>query len=558
MKSLIKTISAAAIIMLMPVAVHAEVGDIAGEIYSTDILTQFNGLPIRSYAIDGETLIALEDLEDYGFNVKYDDSIRTVFINKLGEPAEDFEPQIERGKVGEIAGYYYETDIIAYLNGINIRAYAIDGQMVARVEDIGAVREDSEYGISVYGMTYTWDEENRLLSLNYSADKRPDITRIKEDFMNRDSFGWFYSEEIPCESGSVLIGGSSGTTHGTYMYYYYLRNSDRLFVPLDGILNSYGFHDIWGHLRVDNLRCEGDFLIFDGTKYDGRKGTYKLDLNKYEMSVVGNESEPDESRASHMTYIEPPAAKPVTTSYIKVTIDGVQIPAFYCEGYNRTFIYADVLEDFGFVKTESAGYLVSYVNTGEKKQDISYDIRPSGESAGVFDISGKSVYVNGRSLTSYSHNGKLVIDADELCEYVYDIGTVGYDLCEPFGLVRYGMSGEYDDSIRTLMLATPARQPDKYEEIKANAKTVSGKYEGMTSTVLADNDEYFVITYTMGNDVECYLIRSTGTIYSLHEIGAWYMSEPPKIFRLEGTRLTVWNRENNGVWLDINTLALAE
>lgn len=551
-------VSAAALMLIIPAVAHAAVGDIAGEIYSTDILTEFDGMPIRSYAIDGETLIALEDLEQYGFNVKYDDSIRTVFVNKLGEPAEDFKPQIECGKVGEVAGYYYETDILAYLNGVNIRAYAIDGQMVARVEDIGAVREDSEYGISSYGMTYTWDEENRLLSLNYSADKRPDIEQIKKDFINSDSFGWFYSEEISCKSGSVLIGGQSGTPHGTYLHYYYLRNSDKFFVPLDGILNRYGFHDVWGHLRIDNLQCEDDFLIFDGTKYDGRQGTYKLDLNKFEMSVVGEESEPDESKASHMSYIEPPVKKPVTTSSIKVTVNGIEVPAYFCEGYNRTFIYADALEDFGFIKTESAGYLVSYVNTGEENTGASYDIPAPGVSAGVFDLSGKSVYVNGRSISSYSHNGNLVIDADELIEYVYDIGTIGYDLCEPFGLVRYGMSGEYDDQTRTLILKTAVRQPDKYEEIKANAKLAYEKYEGMTGTVLADTDEYFVIEYKYGSDVECYLIRSEGTIYSLHEIGSKYMSDRPTVFELNGNVLTVQDSYGNGVWLDINTLVLTD
>ena len=51
-------------------AAYAANGDIAGKIYTTDILTQIDGRDIPSYAIDGETLIAVEDLEAYGFNVK--------------------------------------------------------------------------------------------------------------------------------------------------------------------------------------------------------------------------------------------------------------------------------------------------------------------------------------------------------------------------------------------------------------------------------------------------------------------------------------------------------
>ena len=46
--------------------VYAANGDIKDTIYTTDILTQVDGKNIQSYSINGETLIALEDLENYG------------------------------------------------------------------------------------------------------------------------------------------------------------------------------------------------------------------------------------------------------------------------------------------------------------------------------------------------------------------------------------------------------------------------------------------------------------------------------------------------------------
>lgn len=91
--------------------VYAANGDIKDTIYTTDILTQVDGKNIQSYSIDGETLIALEDLENYGYTVYYNDNIRSVFITKTGTVNPDYNPSIERGKVGGTAGYTYETDI---------------------------------------------------------------------------------------------------------------------------------------------------------------------------------------------------------------------------------------------------------------------------------------------------------------------------------------------------------------------------------------------------------------------------------------------------------------
>ena len=72
-----------AVAAFLGISASAANGDIAGTIYSTDILTQLDGRDIPSYNIDGRTMIALEDLEQYGFNVKYDDSIRAVFIKTV-------------------------------------------------------------------------------------------------------------------------------------------------------------------------------------------------------------------------------------------------------------------------------------------------------------------------------------------------------------------------------------------------------------------------------------------------------------------------------------------
>ncbi len=152
---------------------YAAVGDIIEPIYSTDILTYMDGVPIQGYNIGGETMIALEDLADYGYTVAYDDSVRTLIVNKTHEPAEDFAPQIERGTVGEIVGYTYETDISAVLNGTHADTVAIDGKLAASVEDLGTnIIMDSVCKIpySRYFLTYTYDDDVRCLYLSNLSD----------------------------------------------------------------------------------------------------------------------------------------------------------------------------------------------------------------------------------------------------------------------------------------------------------------------------------------------------------------------------------------------------
>lgn len=39
-------------------------------------------IPIKVYAIDGKTMICLEDLSNYGFSVYYNNEARALFVNK--------------------------------------------------------------------------------------------------------------------------------------------------------------------------------------------------------------------------------------------------------------------------------------------------------------------------------------------------------------------------------------------------------------------------------------------------------------------------------------------
>ena len=87
MKKLLASILSIMIILPISSTVLAANGDVAGYIYSTDIIAYVNDKPIESYNIGGKTAIIMEDLAtgevNYGFDVWYDDESRKLTVPRL-------------------------------------------------------------------------------------------------------------------------------------------------------------------------------------------------------------------------------------------------------------------------------------------------------------------------------------------------------------------------------------------------------------------------------------------------------------------------------------------
>lgn len=133
---------------------YAKTGDVTGNIYSTDILATFNGFPIQSYNIGGKTAIIIEDLQEYGFYISYDNDFRLLNAD-IGNGIVSAQVEtITRGKVGNITGNIYETDIVVFLNGEKIDSYNIGGKTCVCIEDLGSMTDspNTEYGYSKYYM----------------------------------------------------------------------------------------------------------------------------------------------------------------------------------------------------------------------------------------------------------------------------------------------------------------------------------------------------------------------------------------------------------------------
>lgn len=559
-------------------AAYAANGDIAGEIYTTDILTRIDGKDITSYAIDGETLIAVEDLEAYGFNVKYDDSIRTVFVNHTGECPPDFNPSVPRGKVGGISGYYYESDIRTCVNGAMVEAYSLNGKMAVCVEVLGFVGEgeNAEYGVSPFLMTYKWDEENRLLSLYTEKDKLPDTEKIKNDYKNGKEYDdwWFFREEIPTESGCVLVGGQSGTTHGTYLHYKFLRYSDKLYMDLNNALRCYGFFDTWGHIEVDIKSTDGDKLIFDAQKYNGIYGTYSLDLLTFELNSIGEEQY-DASKDITTYFPESPEGKPITTSSVTVEIDKKAVQAYsgiglFRAGDNRTYIEADALVHLGFAKAETNKNII-YVKTGEADEAWNDTIRPSGENAGNIAFSQKQVCVNGQYVSSYNVGGKILIDVDNLWA-IDNVNHISYQypLYGKYGLSACMISGKYDEEANTLSLDTSGYADVYFDTLKETVRkriyALPDIYtqDEVDTVVLEDSESRYIVTHKPkpSDGADCYMVVSKdgkyGKAYYINEWFAVYEVYDISEFAYNDNTITAKTQKGDTYSLDLQTFAVTK
>lgn len=206
----------ALVVIFMPDYANAKV---VGNIYSTDILAYVNSKPINSYNIGGRTVIIAEELDGYGFNVEYDDSVRTLWVKSYFNNGYKDAPEIKRGKVGKITGNIYETDIKVYYNGILINGYNIGGRTAICLEDMGDLTDspNGQYGYSLYLGKSIWDAENRTISYESYISNESEILGVSRVYHRfKDNVIYTFADDY--YAISEFSGLEADGFTGTYTY----------------------------------------------------------------------------------------------------------------------------------------------------------------------------------------------------------------------------------------------------------------------------------------------------------------------------------------------------
>lgn len=170
MKKWIMSVVCSAVLLILPDGIHAaNIGDVIGNIYTTDIVAYIDDMPVKSYNIGGRTAIPIEELRYYGFDVEWKENSRELYAAISGRPSEVPEYIPERQTPGNSAGSIYYTDISVSINGIEdcIQTYNIGGITCAAIEDLGVtdVFDDNIPRYSRYGMRYVYDNDSRTIKL---------------------------------------------------------------------------------------------------------------------------------------------------------------------------------------------------------------------------------------------------------------------------------------------------------------------------------------------------------------------------------------------------------
>lgn len=143
---------------------------VIGHIYSTDIVAYIDDMAIPSYNIGGMTCVSEKDLKNYGFDLKWDSLLRTLYINfnKKLDNAPNY--SAKKSKSGKVLGNIYETDIKVWVNAWYFKAYNIGGETMIPLEDLGKDIEDSHYenynkeiGFSNCGFKVLWNAKKRTI-----------------------------------------------------------------------------------------------------------------------------------------------------------------------------------------------------------------------------------------------------------------------------------------------------------------------------------------------------------------------------------------------------------
>ncbi len=133
--------------LVLPTAA-AKPGDPIGWVLYTNIVTYIDDHPIRSYNIDGNTYIVVEDLMEFGFEVTWDGATSKLSVGeKTGPITSTYKPEKNTHNPGDRAMQYLFTNVTTWLKGTQVTGYNIGGYTCVFMDDIA----------EFYATEYVWD-----------------------------------------------------------------------------------------------------------------------------------------------------------------------------------------------------------------------------------------------------------------------------------------------------------------------------------------------------------------------------------------------------------------
>ncbi len=265
----------------------------------TDIRVTLDGQEIPSVCAFGEMFICADVLDDFGYTLSYDDSVRALIAVKNALPAGSAQKEFNPERPQEVTF----SDISVVING-NVFGTApelVNEGVIPETIVVGGMMYVSANAVSntpavsycdVLGIK--WDGRERALRLK----DEPSGTKVQQEeaFINpvpengAELFGWQKGETYEGEGFEIIDCYQSGTPHGTYHHYKYIEDSGRS-IYLNPTFRLYNLFSHWGRIEVFDFRIEGRTLYFGSERNlwetgEYKTGEYALDLDTMTVKII--------------------------------------------------------------------------------------------------------------------------------------------------------------------------------------------------------------------------------------------------------------------------------
>ncbi len=392
-------------LMCMSAGSLAQAGDIAGEYYCTDIKTYLNGAEIETINIGEQTLINAEAMYYYCFNVNWNESERTLSVYESQDAGNGIPPAVSSPQlpVGTPLGYYYETDIVTYLDNEPIKAFNTDGKTYIPAQEM----RKSGYEIN-------WYEQERKVEITspmrggYVYDIG--LSYYDENTENYESTGNFsisYTKtELKGSDDTRLFNmnlHSSGKDYVFTVSFYQnegLFNSSRLIEQLQSLCYD-GF-------SIDNP-CD------KSEKYDTVNSSLSITINGNKSSKVsitsgaGNGHRDFYITAEDLPKLKKDEIEEITFSFGQPSLEyyDIKIPDYVLNG---PMVIAEKLKKFPY----------DYMQTYYTGQNYYIFFMKESETLGI---------VKDRLYLVNKNTGEV---SDDILQQVRSIDGFNYDIINPF------------------------------------------------------------------------------------------------------------------------------
>ena len=183
----------------------------------TNVVTYINNYPIQSHNFKGKTLIAAEDLGNFGFNVKWNEYKRCLTISRNTSISEVYEPYVTcptQSQIGKNEFMVTTTDVKVYTGNYQYSSYGgVSGYTFIDIDELSCIDGVSVCWVPEVNAMKIWVDGLKVSEIMFRPIPMVNVCSIRNASSVTYNYGY-------CELSSYMVLYVSGITNysGDYVY----------------------------------------------------------------------------------------------------------------------------------------------------------------------------------------------------------------------------------------------------------------------------------------------------------------------------------------------------